>query len=440
MLIPFTGMKGIGFLGEIKGEWHIYPMLLFVFFSGYLALFNARTINRKIILIISILVYLLTYFLFNFNSITEQLEFKGSTGVSRYLTQSFVLIIYLLFTVLVLNSRFITSSDIIKYISKGVSISFSIVLVFSLIEIPYVVGLDFTKPIINIYSDVFRDLEYYDYLRRMRGVSFEAPSFAMYLPIVYIYSLFYFHENKIKSIFMISAVIIFTALTFSRTALVVLFIVSIVSLYLKQLKFGKTFKLIACMLFGLILFFAYYIDVYSGGVVSTLFSDRIESMSIDTSDDYHLASNLGRWGSQYAAISIGLDSPLFGVGIGQSGFYLPYHYPSWAFDSFQVRNWSNSLYPLWPPVFSLYTRLISEFGFVGLSVFLYFNVSLLLKLRRIIFQEKGEISSNAKFAFLSLFMSLIIFAQFGSFRYVYYWISLALSIIIIREKRLNYEH
>jgi hypothetical protein len=63
------------------------------------------------------------------------------------------------------------------------------------------------------------------------------------------------------------------------------------------------------------------------------------------------------------------DHPWLGVGLGNSGFYFPDHFPSQGWDSFEIRGVLYRLYDL-PNVKSLWIRLLSDSGLVGFSLFI----------------------------------------------------------------------
>lgn len=426
-LIPFTGLKGGAFLGEISGEGHIYPMLLctllgLVYFNS-----NLPKINVAVLYILSIFFFVLFISFLSIHSIYEQEYFKNTNGIRRLITQSFVLLIYTLFSCSVyFHLISVGKRKVMGTLFNASRASFLLVIAFSLIEAPYVLGSDVTKPLLDMYSKAIRADEYFDYLRRMRSVAYEAPSLAMFLPLPLIMIFTSKNSNRAKKITTLFIIVILIILTFSRTALVVVMILLLLYLYLKMIKLNIGSKVLAYTTHFLILIFLFCIDALLNlGVIDSLVT-KVSSLAIDTADDYHLASNLGRWGAQVAALNIGFDNLILGVGLGQSGFYLPYYYPDWAFGSFQVRNWADPSDPLWPPVFSLYTRIFSELGIVAISTVIVFTFYTLKKLRKAFIKSSNH--TYELFLIMSFVYCVLIFAQFASFRFVYFWVILPIII------------
>ncbi|MBY6105282.1 O-antigen ligase family protein [Ferrimonas balearica] len=439
--IPFTGMKGLPAMGEMKGEFHVYPAILMVFLGVLYTILKLPKLNRSFLLMLIPFAVVVLGIFANYSNIISQPEFKYSDGLSRLFSQSTVLVFYLLVTYsLLVVFKKDSVETIVNVCISAIFSSFYVLSAYCIFEIPYVIGFDFTNPLLDMYSNVFRAEEYREYLRRLRGLSFEAPSLANYLSIVVVATIYRARHSGKKYWLLYLWIAVLISLSYSRTAILTIIIITLAyALFYgltKSIKTRAFYFLISIFLFISIVL----LDLSSGGNGTEYLISKIKSISIDTTDDYHLASNLGRWGSQYAAVAIGLDNWIFGVGIGQSGFYLPSYYPDWAFGSFQVRNWSNSLDPLWPPIFSIYTRIFSELGSIGLALFMTFNVVLILKLKSIITQSKNVQDKYLAVLLLSLMvLSLILFAQFGSFRLLIYWISIFLAMKLISEQRMRNE-
>lgn len=437
--IPFTGVKGFAFFGELKGEAHIYSLFLFVFLGAIsLAKSNSKfLIDRYFVFVFLFATWAMLVFFLDLSDIASRSNFKGDSPEGRFFTQFLVLFVYSLFSyflyLLVKNKG---AQGVYNVVESAVFLSFLVCSVYCVIEMPYVVGYDFTKPFLDWYGAIFRSEEHFDYLRRMRSVSFEAPSFGMFLPIVFgfvIFSKRYSVFVKSVFVFWILSLVYFSS---SRSALVLIFLEVSFFLFVSFFSYNAQGKILASSIITFSLILLLCVDALVGSPVFDFVYSKALSVSINTDDEYHLASNLGRWGSQVAAIQIMLDNFWWGVGLGQSGFMLPSYYPDWAFLSFQVRNWSNPSDPLWPPVFSLYTRIGSELGVIGLLVFLYFNLKLLFELLSLYLRKKDEGEKRLAFSVaLLFFVALFSFAQFGSFRFVFYWIMLALSVGTVRELR-----
>lgn len=435
-LIPFTGIKGIGFLGELKGEAHVYPLLFFVVLSAicFFQKWEGR-VDRNYIYFFLFVIFVFASLFVNISGIYYGDSFKGVSRVSRFISQLFVLLVYGTFSYFL---YYFVRARGVAYVYSGVEKSllsvFIVCSIFCIFEIPYVIGYDFTLSFLDSYSYIFRDFDYHSYLRRLRSVSFEAPSFGMFLPIVYGVVLFSGRLSVLKKIFLIVWIFALIYFSESRTAFVLVAIESMFALFLWCYSFNLRFRISFFLTFLALIFVGFLLDYLLGSPIFDFLYSKISSLSINTEDDYHLASNLGRWGSQAAAIAIMKDNVIFGVGLGQAGFMLPDYYPDWAFLSFQVKNWSDPYNELWPPVFSLYTRIGSELGAVGLFIFVFGNVKVLIGLMRIYFKRsRDDVGNLALVLSVFLFVSLFTFAQFGSFRFLFYWVVLSLSIGLLRE-------
>jgi hypothetical protein len=100
-------------------------------------------------------------------------------------------------------------------------------------------------------------------------------------------------------------------------------------------------------------------------------------------------SNVSRFATMAIQLDIFADNPVFGVGMGQWGFYVLKYIPSWAME-WEFRNWLYDPAASFFPSFSLSTRILAELGLVGFLVWTYFNLVLLSGTLKRIFQIKRE--------------------------------------------------
>ena len=85
-----------------------------------------------------------------------------------------------------------------------------------------------------------------------------------------------------------------------------------------------------------------------------------------------------RAAQSYGALGAYEESPISGVGLGASGFYIFDHLPDWAMTT--VPEIARQLSPdnrLYPNAKNLYIRLLAETGLVGFFVFVAFLFSVL---------------------------------------------------------------
>ena len=110
------------------------------------------------------------------------------------------------------------------------------------------------------------------------------------------------------------------------------------------------------------------------GYISRLFDTKAESI-----EEFVIANSAGaRAAYMFGALGAYEESPIFGVGLGASGFYIYNHLPDWAMTT--VPDIARQLSPenrLYPNPKSMYVRLLSETGLIGFFLFLAFLFSIL---------------------------------------------------------------
>ncbi len=105
------------------------------------------------------------------------------------------------------------------------------------------------------------------------------------------------------------------------------------------------------------------------GYITRLFSTRAENLAdfvIENSAGARAAYTFGAWGAYE-------ESPVTGVGLGASGFYIYDHLPDWALTT--VPEIARQLSPenrLFPNSKNLYVRLLAETGLIGFFIFIAF--------------------------------------------------------------------
>ncbi len=161
--------------------------------------------------------------------------------------------------------------------------------------------------------------------------------------------------------------------------------------------------------------------------------DKIELFSKKTKSNSQI-SNISRWGTQLASYRIWKENPIFGIGFSQQGFHLKdYYSDSDYINSYEIRFWSDTNYPTWPPGFSVYTRLLAETGIVGLIIFLLFLITLLrYSYICLIMIDNPELKILALILFVCNIGFIINYMQFDSFRLISFWIITALTLTLYR--------
>ncbi|MDB5460802.1 MAG: O-antigen polymerase [Caulobacteraceae bacterium] len=143
-------------------------------------------------------------------------------------------------------------------------------------------------------------------------------------------------------------------------------------------------------------------------------------------------SNISRSVGMVTASQLGAQHPLFGLGLGQYGFHFRSVVPSWGLASFEIsRYFREDQYHLLaglPPTFSMFSRVASELGLIGLAAWLF---PPLFAIRQAIIQRPGPLTSVMICALAAQIWSGL---SFDSFRNVYYWFWLALLLAWPKQK------
>ncbi|HLO33099.1 MAG TPA: O-antigen ligase family protein [Anaerolineales bacterium] len=110
------------------------------------------------------------------------------------------------------------------------------------------------------------------------------------------------------------------------------------------------------------------------GYIARLFSTHFENL-----EDFIIENSAGaRAAYTFGALGTYEESPVTGVGLGASGFYIYKHLPDWALTT--VPEIARQLSPenrLYPNPKNMYLRLLAETGLIGFFVFLAFLFSVL---------------------------------------------------------------
>ena len=110
------------------------------------------------------------------------------------------------------------------------------------------------------------------------------------------------------------------------------------------------------------------------GYISRLFNTRADSIT-----EFVIANSAGaRAAYMVGALGAYEESPVAGVGLGASGFYIYKHMPDWAMTT--VPDIARQFSPenrLYPNPKSMYIRLLAETGLIGFFIFLAFLFSVL---------------------------------------------------------------
>ena len=110
------------------------------------------------------------------------------------------------------------------------------------------------------------------------------------------------------------------------------------------------------------------------GYITRLFNTRADSV-----EDFIIENSAGaRAAYTFGALGAYDESPIMGVGLGASGFYIYDHLPDWALTTVpEIARQLNPENRLYPNPKNMYVRLLAETGLVGFFVFIAFLFSVL---------------------------------------------------------------
>ena len=124
--------------------------------------------------------------------------------------------------------------------------------------------------------------------------------------------------------------------------------------------------------------------------------------------------------------------PIFGVGLGNAGFYFPQNIPAYGWSLLEVRSLIYRSHVLLN-IKSLWFRLLAETGIVGFSLFIGWIISLFDNLIKK-YESFGAIERTLGLAGILVVLGLIFEGlSIDSFAMPYWWISLGLAVSSIKQ-------
>lgn len=110
------------------------------------------------------------------------------------------------------------------------------------------------------------------------------------------------------------------------------------------------------------------------GYIARLFNTRADSVA-----DFIIENSAGaRAAYTFGSLGAYEESPVTGVGLGASGFYIYSHLPDWALTTVpEIARQLNPENRLYPNPKNMYVRLLAETGLIGFFVFIAFLFSVL---------------------------------------------------------------
>lgn len=381
-MTPVLGSLDVNLFGGVGKNASFYPLLLGV------TLFFVENIARKSRLnfprtksayaILAFCAVLLFSGAVNITTLPE-LRYQGTNGATRFFIQygTFLFSVCVAWYVFIVCKK--TGGYPLAYFEKFLVGSFVLAGAYCVLEIGAIWGNDTLRETMFFIDTFFRvgaEGERGLYMR-LHSLAIEAPSFAMYMGLVFPFitslCLQWKGWKKILAIGLTTYLILLIILSFSRTA----YVVFLVELLCYILLFKKSLFNCAYFAVCILLIFFYYIVVDSDTFFLSIDPVKVVS-SLFVSEGYYDASTMVRYGTTFAGLEIWKTAPIFGVGWGGYGFYSFDYLPAWIWhanapDPFFWRD--NSLINgVWPPIHNLYVRILAETGCVGLISWLSMNI------------------------------------------------------------------
>jgi O-antigen ligase len=441
LLIPFSSTKAFLPLGELKNDaaiiFGLFGIVLFCFYliSSKKTFEQVPLINRFIYIFI---LFCLLGVLVNINEINHS-YFKGKYGLSRVVSQLGIFITYSIFIVqyYVFVIKQYTLHDLFKKLEKIIIAVFIFSTIYALIEIAYgIYGIHFVKGVFVFLTDfIFKEFVNAWNLNRIAGVTQEPPFLAMYLIFVAPWIFWLFLKlngfKKYIGLFFLFYTILYAA---SRTGYVVLTFQFFIFLLLAIKYKLYSYKIVELSIFFIIGIIT--LLLFKGPEMIERVEKNISSITDKSKANKSQISNITRWGSQRASYNVFKSNPVIGVGIGQQGFHTTQYFtPEELKIDYELRYYKDPNNPIWPPGYSMLTRLLAETGLIGALLFFGFNIALLYQL----YQKMQRIANEYKAYYIIVFVGLIGFIinylQFDSFRLIGYWLYVALAYTFIQNKK-----
>ena len=435
--MPFNSWEGIPFLGEYYRD----SCVLFFLLAFFIILFKKKIkLPFHSPIFYSLIIFLvwasLTTFI-NFETVLQN-SFKQTSGVVRFLRQYFSLVLAAFVLPITFYNSFlkINSKRLIYSIRKVIYYSFVIVIIYSIIEILIVKFnmINLKKPLLNIFDylpfvEAKTDLR----LKRISSVTFEPPALGTYLITIFSWMCSYIITSKSYFKFLPALLVIGLAfVSGSRAAFFIIIIQAIVFVFAisQSYQYNKTFsKIILTSLIAI----SVGLLVYAPKIINYV-DNEIQSFKLN--DEDHSLSNKSRFGIQYAMYQVFLDNPVIGTGYGQQAFDARSKYPSWA----KRNNWEFRLKYLnqnskrFPPGYNLYLRLAAETGALGLLVFLWVILYIMIWCYNNLKMQKNLL---AIIVFVSMAGFMLNWLKMDTFRIYGFWICLALIFVASNKKISN---
>lgn len=447
ILIPFDNIPCFDkLLGELSVKASVYPFLIIIPIIFFYTIKDRKLYLENTMEVKMLIVYcfwVCVSIAINFSSILGN-SFKERSGIQKLILQLMVLVFLLLISYSTNVIIKIKNVDLLK-LRKYICLSLIPVGAYGFIELLNILNIvDFSYVIAKTSYFIQTYFRGEVYPKGIRTVTGEVSYFGMYCAFILPWIMSYIYTEKTskkKILFALINIYLLVLIVFSksRTAYAItflqIFIYSMCILIFKTSKQNK--KIVISMVGGVLVMFF----VINNTVISKVKTD-VNSVSqisisslIKSLSDKNNMSNVARSGMQRSAIQMGLDNPVIGIGLGQYGFYAQEYLDGKAMTSHEVQTWASEDNDAWPPVFSLFSRIIAEQGIVGIiiwaSMLMYIIFSMIRQLRR---KQNDILGISLLVSFMGVIISWL---NADMFSMISFWILLPFIIKYNNEKNTD---
>lgn len=353
------------------------------------------------------------------------------------------------------------SNDGIQILSKGIFISLIILCLYGLLDVFYLAGNDYATNILTHLNPIVHTIQsdgtWWPPLlwnNQLRSVFSEPSYFGIYMAFAIPLLWMCLFDGQGKRIYLTVGWILnficmlFMFLTKARTATMLLFGLIILLIFFcilflplkKKVLLGIIISCIFAFILNLMLF--NYVFVKPQTTVPLISASSYIEDTVGSLSDIDKRSNRSRYSIMLADFRIGLDHPIFGVGIGFRNAYIMDYLPDKEHLSDETRMWiknqkEKGILKSGFPKLGEYTSRFAETGTLGIILFFVPPFYLIWNLLKIVRHKsrRGDNPTVEIFFLISLIGTLA--SGIGdSLNITYaYWIMLGLGYTILRKNR-----
>lgn len=425
LLLPITGLSGIGAFGELKGSATVY-VLTAAILVAITTQFSRIEIPRPLFIFATcLLIWLLVSAAVNFEGIMTS-DFHGRGGFNKFATSSVVLI-FGITTAIVCTASFKRASDVERLFVNPLVAALVACAIFALPEILSWFS-SAGELLYKISTGLLHTAEHEKgrVTGRLISLAFEAPDLSYFCGFACPWALFAYRvrarNRSLLNAPILAAMPLLLALGMlllsnSRTGLLMFGGLIFAELVYWGLMRGMRLGVLALVA---------VIPVFAAVLLVPWFALNHVDATL-AADDVSTTSRLALFSAQ---LSIFAHNPIFGVGFGQFGFHAYPVLPSWAWDSYEVINWFETFDDL-PPTFNVAGRLGAELGAPGLLIWYGFWAVAIVRIAQGALRQRRDSSLNfLNVALLGSIFSLILGGMSNDpFRRPETWILMAIAAL-----------